>query len=104
MKDKRGLDGVRRLLVAQLMICVLIALVLLLTWGRKEALSALLGGLVAIIPTALFARKLFRYQGARAARQIVKGFYVGEALKIVTTIGLFTFVFMSFKIAPLAFF
>ncbi|ASQ44614.1 ATP synthase subunit I [Legionella clemsonensis] len=104
MKDKRGVSGVKRLLVAQLAICIVIALILLLIWGSREALSALLGGFVVIIPTALFARKLFRYQGARAARQIVKSFYVGEALKIVATIVLFTFVFMSFKIAPLAFF
>ncbi|CEK12212.1 ATP synthase subunit I [Legionella hackeliae] len=104
MKDKRGISGVKRLLAAQLIICLVIALALLLVWGEKESLSALLGGLVAIIPSALFARKLFRYQGARAARQIVKGFYLGEALKIVATIALFTFVFMSFKIAPLVFF
>ncbi|WP_238583832.1 ATP synthase subunit I [Legionella brunensis] len=104
MKDKRGISGVRRLLLAQLVISLLIALGLLLILSEKEALSALLGGLVAIAPSALFAQKLFRYQGARAARQIVKGFYLGEALKLVSTIALFTFVFMSFKIAPLAFF
>lgn len=104
MRDKRGIVGVKRLLIAQLMASVVIALSLQLAWGSKEAISALLGGLVAIIPSALFARKLFRHQGARAAREIVKGFYIGEALKIISTIALFTFVFMSFKIAPLVFF
>ncbi|KTD24093.1 ATP synthase protein I [Legionella maceachernii] len=88
----------------QLLTSVLISLVLLLIFGKKEAMSALLGGMVAIVPSALFARKLFQYQGARAARQIVKGFYLGEALKIVSSVILFALVFMLFKIAPLAFF
>ncbi|WED42958.1 ATP synthase subunit I [Legionella cardiaca] len=104
MKDRRSIGGIKRFLLAQLAASLLITLGLLLIWGEKEAISALLGGLVAIIPSALFAKKLFRHQGARAARQIVKSFYLGEALKIVSTIALFTFVFMSFKIAPLAFF
>ncbi|WP_234802469.1 MULTISPECIES: ATP synthase subunit I [Legionella] len=104
MKDKLGISGVKRMLGIQLLTSVLISLVLLLIFGKKEAMSALLGGMVAIVPSALFARKLFQYQGARAARQIVKGFYLGEALKIVSSVILFALVFMLFKIAPLAFF
>ncbi|KTD17945.1 ATP synthase subunit I [Legionella jordanis] len=104
MKDKRGVRGARHLLLAQLAICLAVAFCLLLFFGKKEAISAFLGGVVFIIPSALFAGTLFRYQGARAARKIVKSFYVGEALKLLSTIALFTLVFMSFKIAPLAFF
>ncbi|WP_051546071.1 ATP synthase subunit I [Legionella lansingensis] len=104
MKDKRGVGGVKLLLATQLILSLLLALGLLLFFGEKEAISAVLGGMVAIIPSALFARKLFQYQGARAARQIVRSFYLGEALKLLSTIALFTLVFISFKIAPLAFF
>jgi ATP synthase protein I len=104
VKDKRGISGAKHLLIAQLIISLLLALGMLLFFGKKEATSAILGGMVAIIPSALFAKKLFQYQGARAARQIVKGFYFGEALKILSTIALFSWVFMSFRIAPLAFF
>lgn len=64
----------------------------------------MLGGLVAILPSALFAKKLFRYQGARAASQIVKSFYFGEALKLLSTAILFTLVFIVYKVAALAFF
>ncbi len=67
------------------------------------AQSALLGGLVSIVPTAYFAAKLFKYNGARAARQIVNGFYKGEALKIAMTAVLFTVVFKFFTIIPLVF-
>nr|WP_302473904.1 ATP synthase subunit I [Legionella sp. PL877] len=76
----------------------------MLVSSGKQAMSAMLGGLVAIIPAALFARKLFRYQGARAARQIVKGFYLGEALKILSSIILFILVFLLFSLDPIAFF
>ena len=64
----------------------------------------MLGGIVAIVPSALFAKNMFRYQGARAARQIVKSFYFGEALKILSTAILFALVFIVYKVAPLAFF
>ncbi len=104
VKDKLGISGVRRMLGIQLFTSVLISLVLLLIFGAKEAVSAMLGGMVAIIPSALFARKLFRYQGARAARQIVKSFYIGEAVKIASSVILFALVFILFKITPLAFF
>jgi ATP synthase protein I len=104
VKDRLGVAGVKRLLKAQLLTSVLISLVLLLFLGKKEGISAMLGGLVAIVPSALFAIKMFRYQGARAARQIVKSFYMGEALKILSTAFLFGLVFILYKVAPLAFF
>ena len=101
---KRNIHGVKRLLVIQLMISLLISLVLLLTFGVKDAISAILGGLVAIVPATVFAKKFFHYQGARAARQIVKNFYIGEALKLFLTVLLFALVFMLFNIAPSVFF
>ncbi|MDI9818007.1 ATP synthase subunit I [Legionella sp. W10-070] len=104
MKNKRGISGVKRLLMTQLILSGSITLGLMLVSSGKQAMSAMLGGLVAIIPAALFARKLFRYQGARAARQIVKGFYLGEALKILSSIILFILVFLLFSLDPIAFF
>ena len=56
MKDKYG---VTRLLQIQLLISVVISVLLLALWGTKEAVSAMLGGLVVVIPSAIFARKLF---------------------------------------------
>lgn len=104
MKDRLGVAGVKRLLKTQLLSTLVISLLLLLFFGKKEGVSALLGGLVALVPSILFAKQMFRYQGARAARQIVKSFYLGEALKILLTAILFTLVFVLYKVAPLAFF
>ena len=104
MKDDRSLLPVWRLLLAQLIVGTLIALGMLITAGKQAALSALLGGLVAFLPSLIFARKLFQYQGARAARQIIRSFYLGEFLKIISSIALFTLVFVYFEVTPLAFF
>lgn len=92
------------LLVMKLATTLLIALTLLLVYGNQQAVSALLGGLVALLPTAFFARKLFQHQGARAAREIIKSFYLGEALKILISMVLFTLVFMFYEVKPLTFF
>ena len=104
VRERHGFSAVKRLLKVQLLVSVLISLGLGLIFSKREALSAMLGGLVAIIPSALFARRLFRHQGARAAQQIVKGFYLGEALKILSSVFLFAMVFLLFRISPLAFF
>lgn len=104
MKAKLGLQRIKKLLMAQLALCTLIPLVILMAFGRREGVSALLGGLVAFLPYLVFANKIFKYQGARAARQIVKSFYIGEFLKIISSIVLFALVFILYKVAPLAFF
>jgi ATP synthase protein I len=103
VKNQRGLQGAQRLLMCQLSMTVLLAAIALL-YSSIAAISAILGGLVSIVPTAYFATKLFRHHGAQAARQIVSSFYKGEALKIILTIALFGLVFKFFNIIPLIFF
>ena len=88
----------------QTVIILLIALIAAIKSGEKAALSALLGGLIAVIPHALFAVIYFRSSGARAAKQIVTDFYKGEAVKIFLSVGLFALVFVTYSIAPGAFF
>ncbi|MGQ3889143.1 ATP synthase subunit I [Legionella sp. CNM-1927-20] len=104
MKDDQSLSQIRRLLLVQLTVWALIALGLLVALGKQAALSAFLGGLVAFLPSMIFAKKLFKYHGARAARQIVRSFYLGEFLKIISSIVLFTLIFIFFEVTPLAFF
>lgn len=104
MKNQQGITGAKRLVACQLILTALIALGCLLVSGQMPATSALLGGLVCTIPNAFFARKMFEYAGARAARQIVNNFYKGEGLKIILSILLFTVVLKFFNIIPLIFF
>lgn len=96
--------GIIRLWLVQAGIMLTLSVLSLILFNAKTACSVLLGGLVCIIPNAFFAFKLFRYSGARSAKQIVNSFYKGEALKIILSISLFTAVFVLCRITPLAFF
>lgn len=87
---------VRALLVWQLVCCVLLAAAALL-FGVTAAYSVLLGGLICLIPNCYFAYRAFQYEGARAAREIVKSFYRGEAGKLILTSLLFAGVFAGVK-------
>ncbi|STX46565.1 ATP synthase subunit I [Legionella gratiana] len=104
MNKQLSKRGIVRLWLVQISATLVLAAFCALAYGVNAAISALLGGMVCIIPNAYFASKLFKYQGARSARQIVNSFYKGEALKIIISIFLFTAVFLFFKITPLAFF
>ncbi|WP_454784826.1 ATP synthase subunit I [Legionella sp. WA2024007413] len=104
MNKQLSKRGIVRLWLIQLGVTLVFAALCALVYSTNAASSALLGGMVCIVPNAYFASKLFKYQGARSARQIVNSFYKGEALKIVISIFLFTAVFLLFKITPLAFF
>lgn len=104
MNKKLSKRGIVRLWLVQISVTSVIAVLCAITYGAHAAISALLGGIVYIVPNAYFASKLFKYQGARSAKQIVNSFYKGEALKIIISIFLFTAVFVLFKITPLAFF
>jgi ATP synthase protein I len=96
--------GIIRLWLVQFAVTLIFAALCAVLFNIKAAISALLGGIVCIIPNACFAYKLFKYQGARAAKQIVDSFYKGEALKIILSVLLFTAVFVLCRITPFAFF
>ena len=96
--------GIVRLWLVQLSITLIVAVLCAVLFSVKAATSALLGGMVCIIPNAYFAIKVFKHEGARAAKQIVNSFYKGEALKIILSVFLFTAVFVLCRITPLAFF
>ncbi|MCW8399096.1 F0F1 ATP synthase subunit I [Legionella sp. PATHC038] len=104
MNKQLSKRGIVRLWYVQSGVTLVFAALCALVYGTNAASSALLGGVVCIVPNAYFASKLFKYQGARSAKQIVNSFYKGEALKIIISIFLFTAVFLLFKITPLAFF
>lgn len=74
---------------------VVAAGLLLVDW--LTAYSALLGGFIALVPNAYFARWAFRYSGAQAAVAVAQSFYRGEAGKFVLTAVLFASVFALVK-------
>ena len=80
----------------QLLALVLIAVMLLFV-DSVIAKSAMIGGLISVLPNAYFARLAFRHRGARAAQAVTRSFYRGEAGKFVLTAALFATVFGSVK-------
>jgi ATP synthase protein I len=96
--------GIIRLWLLQLAVTLIAATLCALMYSTNAAISAILGGFVCIIPNAYFARNVFKHQGARAAKQIVNSFFKGEALKLITSMLLFTAVFVLYRVNPIAFF
>tara|TARA_R110002074_G_scaffold101103_1_gene218277 strand:- start:2709 stop:3077 length:369 start_codon:yes stop_codon:yes gene_type:complete len=70
--------------------------------GGVAAYSALLGGLVFIIPQLYFGIKAFMFSGARAIDRIVVNFYKGESSKIIIIVIGFALIFTFIR--PIDFF
>lgn len=94
----------QNLLLAQLTLVGLMTLAGVIAGGAAAAVSALTGGMVAFLPNAYFAWRMFRHQGARYTKQIVSGFYRAEAGKFGLTAALFLLVFVLVPPSNPAFF
>jgi len=92
----------KRLLVLQTLLAALGTLGFMLI-DFKAGYSALLGGIICVVPNLVFVIYAHRYGGARAARSITSSFYKGEALKLMLTAILFagTFILVPISIGPL---
>ncbi|WP_394241162.1 F0F1 ATP synthase subunit I [Halopseudomonas laoshanensis] len=84
-------------LLLQACVAILAALILWFFQNPVAGYSGLLGGLVALVPNAYFAYRVYRYSGARSAQAIVREFYSGEAGKIILTAALFVLVWVGVK-------
>jgi len=104
VRNQKGWQGAKRLLFTQIVITALASLGGLFLFDKDTARSALAGGLTCMLPNAYFAYRLFQYQGAQAAKLIVKSFYRAEAAKLLMTAALFVVVFKYLSVRPLPFF
>lgn len=76
--------------------CLLIV-VLSLLWfleSRLAGYSALLGGLIFAMPNAYFARRVYRYEGARQTHLVVGNMFRAEAVKLALIAVFFAAVFI----------
>lgn len=85
------------MLAVETAITAAIAFLLYATMGVVAARSAVLGGLIFIVPQWLFVACALRRGSAESPGQAVRGLYVGEALKLVSTVVLFAAGFMLVK-------
>ena len=92
-----------KLVATQAILVLIISLTILFGWGAAAAVSALIGGATAVIPSFIFALYAFRYVGAGKAKLVTSSFYRGQALKLLTTFVLFViaFKFLDVIVAPM---
>lgn len=88
---------VQRWFTLQSIVVIIVSLATLLV-GLEPAGSVLIGGILCILPTVLFARWWFaEYQAGNIGR-LVKIFYIGEILKLVLTGLLFVLAMVFFPV------
>lgn len=85
MTDKSTIKAppIYKVAAYQLVFLLVTTMVLAISAGRVSAYSLLIGGLISVIPGTLFASRVFRYRGARAAPLIAREIYRGEMLKLL---------------------
>jgi len=79
--------------VCQAVLVLPFAVLAWLLWDLKSGGSLLTGGLVCALPNLYFARQFFSTTGAMAAKQILRGMYRAEMIKLLLTAVLFMVVF-----------
>jgi ATP synthase protein I len=90
----------KRIFAVEAIVLLAISVTALIVIDNIAAYSVLLGGLIAVIPSAYFAYCAFRFSGAHAASNVARSFYRGETGKFILTTLMFAAVFALVK--PLA--
>ncbi|MFQ3175177.1 MAG: ATP synthase protein I [Psychromonas sp.] len=74
----------------QLLLILFITLVLTVFSSTKSGYSGLAGGMTFMLPNMIFVFMTFAHAGASKTKLILRGFYVGEAIKLTLTVILFS--------------
>lgn len=89
MVDKLAKDSQKaglKLVGFQLLLVLFIALILTVFSSTKSGYSGLAGGMTFILPNMIFVLMTFAHAGASKSKLILRGFYVGEAIKLTFTV------------------
>ncbi len=79
-------------LIIEMAVLLMLSLLWLLE-SRLAGYSALIGGLIFVIPNAYFAHRAYRYQGARQMHLAVSNIFRAESIKLALTAVFFAAVF-----------
>ena len=89
--------------LGQVVVTVVAALICFAVWGRVPGLSALVGGGISAIASAVLALIGFGVARGRAG-DVARSFYVGEGVKLAVTVAAFIAVFVTMKVSFAALF
>ncbi len=90
--------------LGQVVVTAVAAIICFAVWGGSVGLSALVGGGISVIASAVLAFIGFSAPAGAAPETIARKFYVGEALKLAVTVALFVTVFLTMKVSFAALF
>jgi ATP synthase protein I len=90
--------------LGQVVVTLVAAAICFAVWGRVAGLSALVGGGISAISSAVLALFAFGSPAGAGAERVARAFYVGEGLKLAVTVALFVAVFLTFKVSFAALF
>ncbi len=92
-------------LLGQALVTLTLAGLLWIWQGRVAAMSALLGGLAALVPNAFLAARLLSASIDQAGLPLLRAAWIGEIGKLVLTAVIFAVIFLRVRpLAPLAVF
>ena len=101
----RGAAIARAVCLVQLGILGIAALLTGAIWGKPQAIAAVYGGLVAVVPTVYFAYRVFAKRKTQEPELMLGAFYLGEFGKIGLTalmfwlgVGLFAKQFLALMV------
>ena len=92
-----GRQPILLILLAQAVTSGVVAAVLALWQGQLAALSALLGGAIAVVPNAFLAARLLSPKAGANAEAMLRAAWIGEIGKLVLTALLFAAVFVAVR-------
>lgn len=98
------LPALKKIFLSQILLTIILGLLAWFVFSDKTSISFMLGCVIHIIPSFVFAKVFLKYTGARAAKKVVSRFYAGEALKLLLTIVLFMLVLQWKPLEPLPLF
>ena len=90
------ISAVRRIILIQVAVAVVVALMMLLIHGITAAASSFAGGAIGFLASLVYAKKMLSAQGSDA-KKILHAHYSAEAYKLIFTILLFSLVFTQYK-------
>lgn len=90
------ISAVRRIILIQVAVAVVIALMMLVFYGLTAAVSAFAGGAIGFLTSLVYAKKMLAPPGSDA-KKIMRVHYSAEAYKLIFTVLLFSLVFTQYK-------
>ena len=85
--------------LGQVVVTVVAAILCFAVWGRTPGLSALVGGGISVVASAVLALIGFSSPAGAAPETIARKFYLGEGTKLAVTVALFAAVILTMKVS-----